>query len=141
MIHAVPTRPRRPRPAAESGRLIDPRYADRSDRKANAPALVAEIEAELLRQPAPYWEEALQKAGVPAARLATLPEALDTPHTRARGFVQDSGDGTRVPTLPFRLGHAGAYTPSRPAPPHGADSDALKRWLDGDAPFPEGDST
>ena len=27
MIHAVPTRPRRPRPAAESGRLIDPRYA------------------------------------------------------------------------------------------------------------------
>ena len=109
--------------------LSDPRYTERSARKANAAALVAEIEAELLTKTAEEWEPILQAAGVPSARLRSLPEALQSPQIQARGFVQTLDDGLQVPTLPFRLGGAKAYAPKSPPPAHGAHSTEIADWL------------
>lgn len=108
----------------------DPRYADRGARKANAATLAAEIETELMRKSAEDWEPILQSAGVPSARLRSLPEALDSAQVKTRGFVQRLDDGLEVPTLPFRLAGAPAYRPETPAPTLGQDNDALLDWLD-----------
>jgi len=54
--------------------LTDGRFAQRADRKANASELANEIETELTKKTAEDWEPILQSAGVPAARLRSLPE-------------------------------------------------------------------
>ena len=112
--------------------LTDPRFAERAEREANAAALVDEIEAALATKSAAEWEAILQAAGVPCARLRSLPEALESEQVRQRGFVQELEDGVKVPTLPFRLGGTAAYRPNSTAPRHGADSDDIRAWLDRD---------
>ena len=109
--------------------LTDPRYAERANRKAHSGELAAEIETELARKTAQDWEPILQNAGVPCARLRSLPEALASDQVRARGFVQTLPDGNQVPTLPFRLAGQDAYAPASGAPRHGADSDDIVSWL------------
>ena len=118
--------------AAALGRddwLTDTRYAQREQRKAHTAELAGEIERELAKKTATEWEPLLQQAGVPSARLRGMYEALDSEQVKLRGFVQDAGDGTAVPTLPFRLGHAPAYPPSRPAPVNGEHTEELLQWL------------
>jgi len=109
--------------------LDDPRYAARDTRNKNASELAAEIEVELDKKTAKEWEPILQSAGVPSARLRSLPEALDSQQVKARGFVQTTDDGVSVPTLPFRLGGAQTYRPSSPAPTIGEHSDEITQWL------------
>ena len=109
--------------------LTDPRFATRENRKAHAAELVAEIEAILLTKSAEDWEGVLQTAGVPAARLRSLPEALASDQVRGRGFVQKLDDRVNVPTLPFRIGGAAAYRPTSTAPKQGEHSDELRAWL------------
>ena len=109
--------------------LTDPRYAQREARKTHAPELVAEIETELLKRSAEDWEPVLQAAGVPSARLRNLPEALDSAQVQKRGFVQTTGDGIAVPTLPFRLGGADAYPPVSGAPEKGEHTEEIVQWL------------
>lgn len=113
--------------------LSDPRFAERSARKAHAAALGAEIEAELAKRTAEEWEPILQSAGVPSARLRSLPEALESDQVRTRGFVQKLEDGLQVPTLPFRIGGAASYPPRSAPPRHGAQSDEIAAWLERDA--------
>ena len=112
--------------------LSDPRFSQRPERKVHAQDLVAELEAELLKKTAAEWEPVLQSAGVPCARLRTLPEALESEQVRQRGFVQTLEDGVSVPTLPFRLGHVDSYRPGSKAPTLGENSEAIKRWLEED---------
>jgi len=109
--------------------LDDPRYAVRDTRKNNASDLAAEIEGELAKRTATEWEPILQTAGVPSARLRSLPEALESPQVKSRGFVQTTTDGVSVPTLPFRLGGAETYRPSSPAPEIGQHNDEITDWL------------
>lgn len=109
--------------------LTDPRYAQREARKTHAAELVAEIETELLKRSAEDWEPVLQAAGVPSARLRNLPEALDSAQVQKRGFVQTTGDGIAVPTLPFRLGGADAYPPVSGAPEKGEHTEEIVQWL------------
>ena len=109
--------------------LTDDRYAQRDKRKAHASELAIEIEAELIKHTAIEWEPILQSAGVPSARLRSLPEALDSPQVKARGFVQTTHDGIDVPTLPFKLGGADAYPPASNAPTKGEHSADIARWL------------
>ena len=109
----------------------DPRFSSRSARKANAEAFAEEIAQALAPKTAEDWEPILQGAGVPCARLRSLPEALASDHVQARGFVQRLEDGSQVPTLPFRLGRAGAFAPSGPAPTLGADTQAVLARLKG----------
>ena len=84
----------------------------------------------MLEKDAEEWEAILQKNGVPAARLRTLPEALASEQVVARGFVQTTDDGIQVPTVPFRLGGAAHYPLSSNAPKLGENSTDVKAWLD-----------
>lgn len=114
--------------------LTDPRFAERPARKVHAEALVTEIEAVLATRSAAEWEPVLQQAGVPAARLRTLPECLASAQVRDRHYIHtDPETGLATPTLPFRLNGAAAHRPDRPAPRHGADTDDILGWL-ADAP-------
>lgn len=109
--------------------LTDPRFIQRDTRKHNASELAAEIESILATKTAEEWEPVLQSAGVPSARLRSLPEALESPQVKQRGFVQTADDGIEMPTLPFRMGGAKCYRPSSAAPIHGEHSDEITDWL------------
>lgn len=109
--------------------LSDARYAQRDARKTHASELTTEIEAELTKKAAREWEPILQSAGVPSARLRSLPEALDSEQVKTRGFVQTTENGVTVPTLPFRIGGADAYPPASNAPVKGEHSDEIGQWL------------
>jgi len=109
--------------------LEDVRFAKRSDRAKNTDALIAQLQDKLSQKTAFEWEELLQKVGVPCSVLRTLPEALSTDHIQKRGFIQTTDDGTKVPTLPFRIGDAKVYKPSSNAPELGAQTDEIIAWL------------
>ena len=109
--------------------LADARYQQRDVRKAHASELALEIESELAKRTAKEWEPVLQSAGVPAARLRGMAEALDSKQIKTRGFVQTTDDGINVPTLPFRIGGADAYRPTSNAPKKGEHSDDISQWL------------
>ena len=113
--------------------LADQRFAARGQRKRHADELAGEIEDELAGRSAADWEPILQGAGVPCARVRTLPECLASAQVTSRGFVHYLEDGLAVPTLPFRLNGAAVHAPSRPAPRHGADTDEIRAWLEGKA--------
>jgi len=110
--------------------LEDPRFSTPTARKENASAFADEIAAELMKKTAEDWEPILQAAGVPSARLRSLPEALASDHVVGREYVQTLEDGTQVPTLPFRIGGARAYKPSSLAPERGANTDEILDWLE-----------
>ena len=112
--------------------LVDQRFVSRDSRKQFASELSAEIEQELLKQSAEDWEKLLQHAGVPCARLRSLPEALASEQVEHRGYVYTLGDGTSVPTLPFRLGGTKAHVPTRTAPRLGENSSEILAWLEGE---------
>lgn len=109
--------------------LSDSRFAKREERKAHSAQLATEIENKLAQKTAREWEPVLQHAGVPSARLRSLPEALNSAQVKARGFVQTTDDAIDVPTLPFRLGGADAYRPQSNAPKTGEHSDEILEWL------------
>jgi crotonobetainyl-CoA:carnitine CoA-transferase CaiB-like acyl-CoA transferase len=77
--------------------ITDDRFADREARQANRAALNHEINTALRRRPALEWERILSDAGVPAARILTVPQAVQLEQLQARGFFTD---------LPFP-GHEG----------------------------------
>ncbi|PAP93494.1 CaiB/BaiF CoA transferase family protein [Mesorhizobium wenxiniae] len=54
----------------------DPRFAERETRKRNRIALKALIEDALANSSAAAWEETLNRAGVPAGRVLTIPQVL-----------------------------------------------------------------
>jgi crotonobetainyl-CoA:carnitine CoA-transferase CaiB-like acyl-CoA transferase len=68
--------------------ITDARFAQRESRKCNRAALTAELEAALRKRPAADWEAVLNRAGVPAGRVLSVPEALDAPQIRHRGLLQ-----------------------------------------------------
>lgn len=96
--------------------LVDERFADREARKANRDALNHELNIALRRRSALEWEGLLSGAGVPAARLLTVPQAVELEQLRVRGFFTDlpfpgddrgrtlrvSGNGVRVNGAPLR---------------------------------------
>lgn len=55
----------------------DPRFAERETRKRNRAALKGLIEEALAGASAAEWEEKLNRAGVPAGRVLTIPQVLD----------------------------------------------------------------
>lgn len=70
----------------------DPRFLTRETRKRNRDVLTLLIETELRQQPATYWEVQLNKAGVPAGRVLSVPQALDSPQVAHRQLVQKLPD-------------------------------------------------
>ncbi|MEO3929091.1 CoA transferase [Micromonosporaceae bacterium B7E4] len=112
--------------------VTDDRFAEREARKTNREALNAEINAALRRRPAVEWERVLSTAGVPAARILTVPEAVGLEQLAHRGFFTDlpfpghphrtlrvSGNGVLLNGAPMR--------PETPPPLLGEHNDELGR--------------
>ncbi|WP_423463873.1 CaiB/BaiF CoA transferase family protein [Promicromonospora sp. MS192] len=112
----------------------DPRFAERSARKVHRRELTAQIEAALAGRPAAEWETVLAAAGVPAARVLSVPEALAQDQVRARGFVHDlpfPGDpdrDLRVLGSPVHVDGA-APVPAHEPPLLGEHTDTILREL------------
>jgi crotonobetainyl-CoA:carnitine CoA-transferase CaiB-like acyl-CoA transferase len=69
--------------------VTDERFADREARKANRSALNRELNAALRHRTALEWEQVLSSAGVPAARILTVPQAVQLEQLSVRGFFTD----------------------------------------------------
>ncbi|GAB3426843.1 CaiB/BaiF CoA transferase family protein [Flindersiella endophytica] len=67
----------------------DPRFAAREARKLHRAALNVELNEALRTRSAREWEELLAPAGVPAARILTVAEALSLEQLHHRGFLTD----------------------------------------------------
>ncbi|MFI5914363.1 CaiB/BaiF CoA transferase family protein [Dactylosporangium sp. NPDC051541] len=121
--------------------VTDARFAEREGRKAHRTALNAELNAALRGRTALAWEQLLNAAGVPAARILTVPQALDTEQLRHRGFLRDlpfpGEDGRRLRVVSSGVLYDGEpLTPEAPPPTlgqHNADVPALLAAWRGDA--------
>ena len=112
--------------------LLDPRYADRRQRQAHVDQFICELEAELIKYDAADAEVILQKNGVPAARVRTMKECLDSEQIKQRGFIHsDPQTGFKTSGLPFRI-DGETFTPSCSAPRHGEDTENIINWLYGE---------
>lgn len=65
----------------------DERFLTRDERKRHRAELRAEIESALRSRSAEAWEDELAAAGVPAARILSVPQALASDQVRLRGLV------------------------------------------------------
>jgi crotonobetainyl-CoA:carnitine CoA-transferase CaiB-like acyl-CoA transferase len=86
------------------------------------------IESVLATAPTRHWLARFHEAGVPAAEVQDLSEALDGPQVKALGSVQElgqrEGGSYRLIGPPLRMDQAALAYP-RPAPALGADTRAL----------------
>lgn len=124
--------------------VTDPRFADREARKRNRDALNAEVNAAIGTRTAAEWEELLPAVGVPAARILSVPQAVESPQLAHRGFFTDvpfPGDATRV----VRVSGNGVLIdgePLRPSGPppglgeHNTETDDLIAGRPGRVPVP-----
>jgi crotonobetainyl-CoA:carnitine CoA-transferase CaiB-like acyl-CoA transferase len=69
--------------------ITHPRFADRETRKQHREELNAELNDALRRRPAAEWERILSAAGVPAARILTVAQAVSVDQLAGRGFVAE----------------------------------------------------
>jgi len=67
----------------------DPRFADREDRKRHRQELTALLEQGLAEGTAPYWDELLNRHGVPAGQVLTVEQALTQDQVRHRGLLMN----------------------------------------------------
>lgn len=80
----------------------DPRFAEREARKRNREELNDELNAALRTRPAAEWERLLTAEGVPAARILTVPQAVELDQLAYRGlftelpYPGESGEVLRV---------------------------------------------
>ena len=93
----------------------DPRFRTNPDRVRNRDALRASIEGALAGKPTDEWEQLLVDAGIPAARVRTVDEAMEDEHTISLGILQQLGAGVTV-APPVRIdGERPLYASPPPA--------------------------
>ncbi|MER8979114.1 CoA transferase [Mesorhizobium sp. M0870] len=100
---------------------LDARFAERETRKRNRTALKVEIEHALASAPAAAWEETLNRAGVPAGRVLTIPQVLAEPQVLERQVTANFDDvaGMDKPLTVLRGGFmvdGEAPLPTKPPP-------------------------
>jgi crotonobetainyl-CoA:carnitine CoA-transferase CaiB-like acyl-CoA transferase len=96
----------------------DERFEENADRVENMDALETEIESTLAERSTDEWMDALVEAGVPAAPVQGVAEALDNEQTEARGVMREfDRDGTTVPVIEHPLNFRGAESGFRSPPP------------------------
>ncbi|MFD6276386.1 CaiB/BaiF CoA transferase family protein [Streptomyces sp. NPDC060209] len=117
--------------------VTDPRFVEREGRKAHRKELNATLNSALSQRPAAEWERLLTAAGVPAARVLTVPQALDQPQLRHRGFIAElrrpDASNIALPVLGSGVLFDGeAFLPRTPPPllgEHNHERDELaSRW-------------
>ncbi|AZV20144.1 CoA transferase [Mesorhizobium sp. M7A.F.Ce.TU.012.03.2.1] len=99
----------------------DVRFAERETRKRNRAALKVEIEDALAGASAAAWEEMLNRAGVPAGRVLTIPQVLAEPQVIERRVTANFDDvaGMDKPLTVLRGGFmvdGEAPLPTKPPP-------------------------
>lgn len=102
----------------------DPRFATRQERLVNRAALHAQIEAALQTGDAAGWADKMNKAGVPAGEVLSVPEILEHPQVVERQFLRQFEDGTTVTAGGFAL-DGSARAQIGPAPQLGADTETV----------------
>lgn len=110
--------------------LDDPRFATREDRKTNRKILKAELETVLTTRPAREWAKELNRIGVPAGAVLTVPEVLAMPQIAERGmlatFANAPGVGRDITLLRTGIKLDGeAPAVATPPPLLGADNEEL----------------
>lgn len=112
--------------------LTDPRFATRDQRKEHRHELRAELETTLATRPSRHWDTVLAEVGIPAAPVATVPEALTSAQVVDRELITplrvdlEGGEQRDIRVLgsPIHVDGAAAR-PSGPPPRLGADTDAV----------------
>jgi crotonobetainyl-CoA:carnitine CoA-transferase CaiB-like acyl-CoA transferase len=105
----------------------DPRYATREDRKRNRLGLKSDLETVLRTRPARDWAKELNRIGVPAGAILSVPEVLTTSQVADRGFLKDYNDvpgvgrDIRLVTTGIKL-DGSAPTVANPPPELGQDN-------------------
>ncbi len=95
--------------------ITDPRYADNRARLLNKPALLAEMAVILATAPRAHWIERLEAAGVPAAQIHSVAEALAQPQVQALGMrMEIPGEDYTLSGMPI------SFDGVRPRIAHGA---------------------
>jgi len=95
------------------------RFATAHLREQHDEALRAEIQSALSRRPAAEWEALLNRAGVPAGMVRTIPEVLAEPHLQERDLIvpmTPAADGDPYYSLDIgvRLEHRDGVSMSAP---------------------------
>jgi CoA:oxalate CoA-transferase len=103
----------------------DARFARNRDRHEHEQALRAELEATLRTKPAHHWVEVLGTAGVPCARIQTIPEAVEMAQVKARNMMVES-DGLQIPGNPMKIGGFDDPATRPAAPALDADGSAIR---------------
>lgn len=112
----------------------DPRFAEREARKVNRDVLRDEIEQRLASDGAAHWAARLNRHGVPAGEVLSVPDVLEHPQIRERDLVRTFGQvegvdrPVRVVRAGFRL-RSGDPGPETPPPALGADTDDILAGL------------
>lgn len=104
--------------------VTDPRFATARERHAHGREIGDAIAATLASQSANTWERELLAAGVPAAMLRELPEAVAQARSSGRPFLQQA-EGTAVPVPAARIG---AVPVPLPAPERLGQSNETRLW-------------
>ena len=86
--------------------IQDSRFMNRENRKKNRGALTVELESALRASSAEEWEMILNRIGIPAGRVLTVPEALENQQIKDRGLLQtlDAVPGVDGPITLTRAG-------------------------------------
>lgn len=117
--------------------VSDPRFREREQRKLHRAELNAALNDALATRPAADWERELNAAGVPAARVLTVPQALGQPQLEHRRFVTElehpGRAGHKLRVMGNGVLHDGeALTPPSPPPllgQHNHEREQLaRRW-------------
>ena len=115
--------------------IEDKRYADFTARMANREALHEILSGIIKTRGRHAWLGILEQGDVPCALVHSVGEALDLPHTRARGMVVPFSDGkSGIPVIgtPFRFAYSdgSTFTPYYRHPPAvGEQSADILKWL------------
>jgi crotonobetainyl-CoA:carnitine CoA-transferase CaiB-like acyl-CoA transferase len=98
--------------------LDDERFSDNAARVEHMDALEAELAEIFVERPTQEWMDVLVDAGVPAASVHTVEDALYNEQTNARDIVQEMTDGDReIPVIEHPINYRNANSGFETAPP------------------------
>jgi crotonobetainyl-CoA:carnitine CoA-transferase CaiB-like acyl-CoA transferase len=113
---------------------VDSRFVNREDRKKRRGELKAEVESALAAKPAKEWAALLNRYGVPAGEVLSIPEILEHPQIIGRELIEkfSNAPGANREIAVVRSGFhlaSGNPRPATPPPTLGADTARILKEL------------